>query len=175
MIQKLIIHNKLCIIHGGYFSCLCTSGDFEIMPAVLRMNIDKNPVCLRVSLGFLHWSGDSPKCSPTFHNCFHGAPVPVIRDSSYSHGWPECPDGVWFSPEIVASTFTLHVLSHMSGGSQWLKYILLIHPLAKMDRSGVISNNEIDCKKFSYSIGECHHVSELSNCISRSAPINSEE
>jgi hypothetical protein len=90
----------------------------QISPAVLRVNIPKNPASLRVSLGFPHWLGDSPRCSQTSHNRSHGAPVPVIRDPSYSDGRPECPPRVWFSPEIDASKFTLRLLSDTPGGSQ---------------------------------------------------------
>ena len=80
----------------------------------------------RVSLGFLHWLGYSPRCSQTYHNRSHGAPIPVIRDSSYSEGRLQCPPRVWFSPQIDASKITLRLLSHTPGGSQWLKYILLM-------------------------------------------------
>jgi len=38
----------------------------------------------------------------------------------------ECPPRVWYSPEIDASKFTLHILSGTPGGFQWLKYILLM-------------------------------------------------
>ena len=88
------------------------------MPAVLRVNIPKNPAPLRVSLGFLHWLGDSPRCSQTSHNRSHGAPVPVIRYPSSSDGRPECPPSVWFTPDIDASKFTLRLLSDTPGGSQ---------------------------------------------------------
>jgi len=117
------MNNNLCIIHAGYSYCLCTSGEYQITPAVLRMNIHKNLASLRVSLGFPHWLGDSPRCSQSFHNCSRGASVPVIRDPSYSDGQPECPPRVCFSPEIDASKFTLRLLSHTPGGSQWLQYI----------------------------------------------------
>ena len=81
---------------------------------------------LRVSLGFLHWFGNSLRCSQTYHNCFHGAHIPVIRDPCNSEGWAECPPRVRFSPEIDASKFTPHLLSHTPGGSQRLNYILLM-------------------------------------------------
>ena len=90
----------------------------QISPAVLQVNIPKNPASLRVSLGFPHWLGDSPRCSQTSHNRSHGAPIPVIRDPSYSDGRPECPPRVWFSPEIDASKFTLRLLLDTPGGSQ---------------------------------------------------------
>jgi len=98
----------------------------QISPALLRVNIPKNPASLRVSLGCPHWLGDSPRCSQTFHNHSHGAPILVIRDPTYSECRPECPLWVWFSPEIDASKFTLRLLSDTPGGSQWLKYILLM-------------------------------------------------
>ena len=69
----------------------------------------------------------APKCSQTSHNHSYGTPVPVIRDPSYSEGQPECPPMVWYSPEIDTSKFTLHILSDTPGGSQWLKYILLMY------------------------------------------------
>jgi len=99
----------------------------QILPAVLRVNIPKNPASLRVSLVFPHWLGDSPRCSRTSHSRSHGAPVPVIRDPSYSDGRPECPPRVWFSPVIDPSKFTLHLLSDTPRGSQWREYILLMN------------------------------------------------
>ena len=54
-------------------------------------------------------------------------PVAVVRDPSYSEGRQECPPRVWYSPEIDASKFTLHIHSDTSGGFQLLKYILLMH------------------------------------------------
>jgi len=96
------------------------------MPAVLQMNIHQNPTSLRVCLRFPYLLGDSPRCSRIFHNRFHGAPVPVIRDSGYSDGQPACPPRVCFSTDIGASKFTLHLLSHTPGGSQGLKSILLM-------------------------------------------------
>jgi len=98
----------------------------QISPAVLHVNIPRDLASLRVSLGFPHQLGDSTRCSQTSHNRSHGAPVPVSRDPSYSNGRPECPPWVWFSPEIDASKFTLRFLSDTPGGSQWLKYIVLM-------------------------------------------------
>jgi len=60
----------------------------------------------------------APRCSQTYHNHSHGTPVPVIRDPSYSKGWPEYPPRVSYSPDIEASKFTLHILSDTPGGSQ---------------------------------------------------------
>jgi hypothetical protein len=102
----------------------------QISPAVLGVDIPKNQASLRVSLGFLHWLGDSSRCSQTSHHRSHGAPVPVIRDPSYSNCRPECPPRVWFSPEIEASKFTLRLLSDTPGSFQWLKCIFLM--LSKM-------------------------------------------
>jgi len=98
----------------------------QISPAVFRSNIPRNPASVRVSLGLSHWLGDSPGYSQTSHNRSHGAPLPVIRDPSYSDGRPECPPTVWFSPEIDASKCTLRHLSDTPRGSQGLKYILLM-------------------------------------------------
>jgi len=54
-----------------------------------------------------------------------GTPTLVASAPSFSEGWQECPPQVWYSPEIDASKFTLHILSDTPGGFQWLKYILL--------------------------------------------------
>jgi len=126
MIQKLIMNNNLYIIHGGYSYCSCTFRESQTMPAVLRMNIPKNLASLSVSLRFPHWLGDSPRCFQLSDNCANGVLIPVIRDPSYSDGRLESPSRVWFSSEIDASKFTLHLLSDTTGSSQWLKYILLI-------------------------------------------------
>jgi hypothetical protein len=56
-----------------------------------------------------------------------GAPWVVTGAPSYSEGRQECPPTIWYSPEIDASKFTLHILSDTPGGFQWLKYILLMH------------------------------------------------
>ena len=77
------------------------------------------PIALKVLSGAL-------RHSQSYHNHSHGTPVPVIRDLSYSEGWQECPPRVWYSPEIDASKFTLHILSDTPGVFQWLKYILLM-------------------------------------------------
>ena len=68
----------------------------------------------------------TPRCSQTYYNNSDRTPVPVIRDSSYSEGQPECPSRVLYSPEIDASKFTLHILSDTPGGFMWLKYSLLM-------------------------------------------------
>jgi len=64
--------------------------------------------------------------SQTYHIHSHGTSVPVIRDPSYTEGQQECPPRVWYSPEIEVSKFSLHILSDTPGGSQWLKYIVLM-------------------------------------------------
>jgi len=121
------MNNNLCIIRGGYSYCSCTSRESQITLAVLGMNIHQNATSLKVSLGFPHWLGNSPRCSRSFHNRSHGAPVPAIRDPSSSEGRLECPPRAWYSPENVTSKFTLHILSDTPGGSQRLKYILLMY------------------------------------------------
>ena len=68
----------------------------------------------------------TPMCSQTYYNHSPGTAVPVIRHPSYSEGRPECSPKVSFSPQIDASKFPLRLLSHTPGGSQWLKYILLL-------------------------------------------------
>jgi len=55
-----------------------------------------------------------------------GAPSIVTAVPSHSEGRQECPPRVWYSPEIDASKFTLHILWDTPGGFQWLKYILLM-------------------------------------------------
>ena len=68
----------------------------------------------------------APTCSRTYHNHCYATPGPVIRDPSYSEGRPECPPRAWYSPEIDASKFTLHILSDTPGVFQRLKYIFLM-------------------------------------------------
>jgi len=71
----------------------------------------------------------TPRCSETYHNYTHPTPVLFIRDPQYLEGQPEFPGRVWYSPELDPSMFRLHILSDTLGGSQWLKYILLICPI----------------------------------------------
>jgi len=68
----------------------------------------------------------APRCPQTYLNHSHRTSVPVIGDPSYSDARPECPPRVWYSPEIDASKYTLHILSDTPGGFQRLKYILLV-------------------------------------------------
>jgi len=65
-------------------------------------------------------------CSHTYHTRYQSTPEEVIRNPRYSESRPECPPGVWYSPQINASKFTLQIVSDSPGGFQWLKYILLI-------------------------------------------------
>ena len=85
------------------------------------------PGLLLVLPGVPNVLSGAPRCSQTYHNHSHGTPVPVIRDPSYSEGRQECPPRVWYSPEIDASKFTLHILSDTAGVFQWLEYILLMN------------------------------------------------
>jgi len=62
-----------------------------------------------------------------------GVPRLVIGDPRFLTSAPsnvegrqDCPPRVWYSPEIDASKFTLHILSDTPGGFQWLKYIVLM-------------------------------------------------
>jgi len=77
------------------------------------------PWCIQVLSGIT-------MSSQTAHNQCHGTAGPGIRDPRYSEGRPKCPPKVWYSPDIETSKFTLDILSDTSGGSQWLKYILLM-------------------------------------------------
>jgi len=55
-----------------------------------------------------------------------GAPRLVIGAPSCSESRQERPPRVWYSPEIDACKFTLHILSVTAGGFHWLKYIFLM-------------------------------------------------
>ena len=66
------------------------------------------------------------RCSQTPYNHSPGTPVPVIRYPSYSDGRQECPHRVWYSPEIDAFKYTLHILSDTPGCFESLKYIVLL-------------------------------------------------
>jgi hypothetical protein len=54
------------------------------------------------------------------------APSVVVGAPSYSECRQECSPRVWYSPEMEASKFTLHIHSDTPGGSQRLNYILLM-------------------------------------------------
>jgi len=72
----------------------------------------------------------TPRCSQISSNHSHGTPVLVITDPSYSKCLQECPPRVWYSPEIDASKFILHILADPVGGFQRLQYILLMYILS---------------------------------------------
>jgi len=125
----------------------CTSKESQITPAVLWMNIHKNPgisQSLFVIPSLIRQSFHvHPKFSPAFWRAsklititpivplyesseIPVTPVPVIRDPSYSEGLAEYPPRVSYSTEIDASKFTLHILSDTPGVFQRLKYIVLM-------------------------------------------------
>jgi len=81
---------------------------FEVLP-------DWLPVCPGLSPAL----PGAPRLVVSTPRLVAGAP-------SYSDSRQECPPRVWYSPEIHASKFTLHILSDTPGGFQWLKYILLM-------------------------------------------------
>jgi hypothetical protein len=92
--------------------------------------------CSTVNRGAPWLVTSAPRCtqcslqrSQTYHNHSHGTPEPVIRDLSNFEGRPQYPPSVWYTPKIDASKFILHIFSDTSGGSQRLKYILLIYLL----------------------------------------------
>jgi len=102
---------------------------FEVLPALSKALRELSPALpdlLPALLGAPKVLSGTPRCSQTYHNHSHGTPVPVIGDLNYSEGPPECPPTVWYSSEIDASKFTLHILSDTSGVFQRLKYILLM-------------------------------------------------
>jgi len=77
--------------------------------------------------GALKVLSGAARSSQTYPNHSPGTLVPVIRGLSDSKGRPECPPRVWYSPEIDASKFTLHILSDTPAGFQWLKYSVLMY------------------------------------------------
>jgi len=82
---------------------------------------------------------------PGFLPAFPGAPRCVVGAPTYSEGRQQCPPRVWYSPEIDASKFTLHILSDPPGGFQWLKYISLM--LCNMTRHLGDGWREILCQR----------------------------
>jgi len=78
----------------------------------------------------LLWCEVLPDLSPALPGlllALCGAPRPDVDAPSYFEGRQECTPRVWYSPEIDASKFTLHILSDTPGGFQWLEYILLMY------------------------------------------------
>ena len=61
-----------------------------------------------------------------------GGPRLVASSPSYSEGRQEFPPRVWYSPEITASKFTLHILSDTPVGFQWLLYIMLMYAMGSV-------------------------------------------
>jgi len=82
--------------------------------------------CSQVLPGAPKHLSDVLRCFQTYHNHSHGTPGPAMRDPSYSNSWLECPPRVWYSPEIDASKFALHMFSDTPEESEWLNYILLM-------------------------------------------------
>jgi len=87
-----------------------------------------------------------------------GAPRPVASAPSYSEGRQECPPRVWYSPEIAASKFTLHILSDTPGGLQWLNYILLMYE--RLIPGQACLNTSAKCNYVTGSLWECLRVVE---------------
>jgi len=78
----------------------------------------------------LLWFEVLPDLSPALPGlllALPGTPRLVVGAPSHSECWQDCPPKVWYSPEIDASKFTLHILSDTPGDFQWQKYILLMH------------------------------------------------
>ena len=118
-------HRRCCFSRLLYCDCGCSQTCRRRSLACRR----RSQACRRRSQvlpGAPKVLSGAPRCSQTYHKHSHGSPVPVIRDPTYSAGRPECPPRVWYSPEIDASKFTLHILSDTPGGSQWLQYIFLV-------------------------------------------------
>ena len=100
----------------------------------------------------IQWFEVLPGMSPALPGlspALPGAPRLVVGASSYSESQQECPPRVWYSPEIDASRFTLHILSDTPGGLQWLKYILLMcvqYPLKQIQVTS--AKSEIGFRKW---------------------------
>jgi len=127
--------------------CSCTSEVSQITSAVLRLDIHMTPGISQsvfVIPVLVRWHSQvQPKFSPALRRDpklititpiillyqlseIPDTPVPVVRYPSYSEGLPEYSPKVWYSPEIDASKFTLHILSDTPGLFQRLTYILLM-------------------------------------------------
>jgi hypothetical protein len=119
------------------------------MPAFPLMNIEMNPRILQsvfeISALVRQHIQVHPKFSPALRQVpklititpwvllyqstqTSVTPVLVIRDPRYSEDQPECPPTVWYSSEIDALKFTLHILSNTPGVFQRQNYILLMWP-----------------------------------------------
>jgi hypothetical protein len=102
---------------------------FEVLPDMLPADPGLSPVHPGLSPVYPGLSLVRPVLWPALP----GAPSLVVRASRvvvrtpiYFEGRQECPPIVWYSPELDASKFTLHIFSDTPGGFQWLKYILLM-------------------------------------------------
>jgi len=152
MVAGMTQNSYWTIIHASYsqfreIDFSCTPRESQMMPAVLWMRIYTNPgisqSLLVISALVRRHFQVHPKFPPALElvpklititpmvllyqsSEIPVIPVRVIRDPSYSEGRPECPPRVWYSPEIDASKFTLHILSDTPGVFQRLKYILLM-------------------------------------------------
>jgi len=71
-----------------------------------------------------------------------GAPRLLAGTSSYSEGRQDCPPMVWYSLEIDASKFTLHILSDTPAGFQWLRYILQMYAAYCISPRGTVSRSQ---------------------------------
>jgi len=188
MIQKwqwAIIHALYSLLREVDWSY--TSKDSQITPAVLWMNINKNPgisQSLFVIPALVRWySQVHPKFSLALRHApklititpiillyqsseMPVTPVPVVRDPSYSEGLPEYPPRVWYSPEIDASKFTLHILSDTPGVFQRLKYILLMKQLDCTTSIASTQNNGIHRIYFSLhtSFNRSNYLASKWNC-----------
>jgi hypothetical protein len=107
-----------------------------------RQHTKVSCLCSRVCCRPLHLFADvyiicsgTEHCSQTYRNDFHGTHDSVVGDLRYSEDWLECPPRVWYSPEIDAFKFTLHILSDSLGCSQRLQFILLMQICYKLATS----------------------------------------
>jgi len=99
-----------------------------------------SPDCCTVIRGAPRLVAGAPRCVAGAPRCVAGAPRLFVSAPSYSEDQQECPPRVWYSPEIDASKFTLHILSDTPGGFQWLKYILLLNMWWQFRTSTMISS-----------------------------------
>jgi len=141
-----MIHATYCPLRE--INCSWTSREFRMMPANFWMNIYKNPdisqslylisafiwqysqVHPMFSLALLHVPRLIILTPMVLHlqsSDIAATTIPGVYDSSHSEGLPDCPASVTYSPEVDTSQFTLHILSYPPGGSQWLKYIVLMY------------------------------------------------
>jgi hypothetical protein len=82
--------------------------------------------CYQTALLWFEVLQDMSPALPGWSPALLGACRLVVCAPSYSEGRQGCSPMVWYSPEIGASKFTLHILTDTPGGFQWLKYIVLM-------------------------------------------------